>query len=72
MLCYDLSNNKLLNFSIILKKKLSVAIAIIGMPPLILLEEPTAFMDPASRAETRKAIELAKDEGCTIVLATQK
>jgi ABC-type multidrug transport system ATPase subunit len=31
------------------KRKLSVAIAVIGRPPLILLDEPSAGMDPEAR-----------------------
>ena len=31
------------------KRKLSVAIAIIGNPPIILLDEPSAGMDPQAR-----------------------
>ena len=31
------------------KRKLSVAIAIIGNPPIILLDEPSAGMDPEAR-----------------------
>jgi ATP-binding cassette subfamily A (ABC1) protein 3 len=31
------------------KRKLSVAMAIIGNPPIILLDEPSAGMDPEAR-----------------------
>lgn len=31
------------------KRKLSVAIAIVGNPPIILLDEPSAGMDPEAR-----------------------
>lgn len=31
------------------KRKLSVAIAIVGSPPIILLDEPSAGMDPEAR-----------------------
>ena len=31
------------------KRKLSIAIAILGSPKIILLDEPTAGMDPESR-----------------------
>jgi ABC-type multidrug transport system ATPase subunit len=31
------------------KRKLSVAIAIIGNPPIVLLDEPSAGMDPEAR-----------------------
>ena len=31
------------------KRKLSVALAIVGSPPIILLDEPSAGMDPEAR-----------------------
>ncbi len=31
------------------KRKLSVAVAIVGNPPIILLDEPSAGMDPEAR-----------------------
>jgi ATP-binding cassette subfamily A (ABC1) protein 3 len=31
------------------KRKLSVAIAVLGNPPIILLDEPSAGMDPEAR-----------------------
>jgi ABC-type multidrug transport system ATPase subunit len=31
------------------KRKLSVAIAILGNPPIVLLDEPSAGMDPEAR-----------------------
>ena len=38
------------------KRKLSVAMAIIGNPPIILLDEPSAGMDPQARRFMWKVI----------------
>ena len=53
------------------KRKLSVAIAIIGRPPLILLDEPSAGMDPeARRFMWRVVAKLIKNKECAVVLTT--
>ena len=39
------------------KRKLSVAMALIGNPPIILLDEPSAGMDPEARRFMWKVVE---------------
>jgi len=51
------------------KRKLSLAIALIGNPPVLLLDEPSTGMDPAARRHMWNVIlELAKDR--CVVLTT--
>lgn len=51
------------------KRKLSVAIAVIGRPPLILLDEPSAGMDPEARRLMWKVVAgLSRD--CAVVFTT--
>ncbi|GBM89644.1 ATP-binding cassette sub-family A member 3 [Araneus ventricosus] len=54
------------------KRKLSVAISLLGAPPLIILDEPTKKMDPTSCRSVWKALLQASNVGCTILLATQR
>ncbi|XP_055935356.1 ATP-binding cassette sub-family A member 2-like isoform X2 [Argiope bruennichi] len=53
------------------KRKLSVAIALIGAPPLILLDEPTAGVDPVSRRKIWNILAQARrNTGAAIILTT--
>ncbi|KAM5570463.1 hypothetical protein ABKV19_011226 [Rosa sericea] len=52
-----------------MKRRLSVAIALIGDPKLVILDEPTTGMDPISRRHVWDIIEDAK-KGRAIVLTT--
>ena len=51
------------------KRKLSVAIALIGDPKLIFLDEPTAGMDPYSRRHLWSLLK-QKKEGRVVLLTT--
>ncbi|WOH05300.1 hypothetical protein DCAR_0624715 [Daucus carota subsp. sativus] len=52
-----------------MKRRLSVAIALIGQPKLVILDEPTTGMDPITRRHVWDIIENAK-KGRAIVLTT--
>ncbi|KAF5196994.1 Abc transporter a family member [Thalictrum thalictroides] len=52
-----------------MKRRLSVAIALIGNPKLVLLDEPTTGMDPISRRHVWDIIQNAK-KGRSIILTT--
>lgn len=52
-----------------MKRKVSVAIALIGDPKVIFLDEPTAGMDPYSRRKIWQLVQKAK-QGCVVVLTT--
>ncbi|GAB2248821.1 hypothetical protein Droror1_Dr00012180 [Drosera rotundifolia] len=52
-----------------MRRRLSVAIALLGDPKLIILDEPTTGMDPISRRQVWDIIENAK-KGCAIILTT--
>ncbi|GFY64915.1 ATP-binding cassette sub-family A member 3 [Trichonephila inaurata madagascariensis] len=54
------------------KRKLSVAISLIGTPPLIILDEPTTKMDPISCRHVWNALLQASNLGCTVLLASQR
>lgn len=52
------------------KRRLDVALGIIGDPELLFLDEPTTGLDPAARREVWAMIDELKGTGVTIVLTT--
>jgi len=52
------------------KRRVDVALGIIGRPELLFLDEPTTGFDPEARREFWGLIRSLKDEGTTIVLTT--
>ena len=52
------------------KQRLSLALALIGRPELVFLDEPTAGMDPRARHATWGIIRQLKDDGVTVLLTT--
>jgi ABC-2 type transport system ATP-binding protein len=52
------------------KQRLSLALALIGRPELLFLDEPTAAMDPQARQATWELIRSLKRRGITILLTT--
>jgi ABC-2 type transport system ATP-binding protein len=54
-----------------MRRRLDIAMSLIGNPPVIFLDEPTAGLDPQARIEVWQAVkELAKG-GTTVLLTTQ-
>ncbi|XP_067670801.1 uncharacterized protein [Haliotis asinina] len=52
------------------KRKLSLAIAMLGEPPVLFLDEPTTGMDPATRRLVWKCITKAGQNGQSIILTS--
>jgi ABC-2 type transport system ATP-binding protein len=52
------------------KQRLSFALALIGRPELLFLDEPTAGMDPQARRATWDLVLSLRQQGVTIVLTT--
>ena len=54
-----------------MRRRLDIAMSLIGNPPVIFLDEPTTGLDPQGRLEVWQAVrELAK-QGTTVLLTTQ-
>lgn len=51
-------------------QSLSLALAVVGKPKLVFLDEPTAGMDPRARRRTWDLIKDLREEGTTVVLTT--
>jgi ABC-2 type transport system ATP-binding protein len=52
------------------RQRLSLAVALVGEPEVLILDEPTAGMDPEARRATRELVASLRDEGRTILLTT--
>lgn len=52
------------------KRKLSIAISLIGNPSIILLDEPTTGMDPATKRHFWDVINKLRENGKSIILAS--
>ncbi|GAC1566894.1 MAG: ABC transporter ATP-binding protein [Ktedonobacteraceae bacterium] len=52
------------------KRRLALAVALIGNPALVFLDEPTAGMDPQARLATWEIIRDLKRKGTTVMLTT--
>ena len=54
------------------RQRLGLALALIGRPELLVLDEPTAGMDPAAKQATRDRIAALRASGTTILLTTHE
>ncbi|GLG96913.1 Protein scarlet, partial [Gryllus bimaculatus] len=54
------------------KRKLSLAIALIGDPPLVFLDEPTAGMDPGIRRQVWDVVMEIRESGNSVILTTHR
>ncbi len=55
-----------------MKRRLSLAYALIGEPTVVLLDEPFAGLDPPARHALRVEITSARNRGATVVLASHE
>jgi len=54
------------------KRKLSVAIALVGSPVVVLLDEPTSGMDPKARRVLWDSLNRIRDKGKSLILTTHR
>ena len=52
------------------KQRLSLALALVGRPSVVFLDEPTAGLDPQARHLTWDLVRELRDDGVTVVLTT--
>jgi ABC-2 type transport system ATP-binding protein len=54
-----------------MRRRLDIAMSLIGTPPVIFLDEPTTGLDPEGRLEVWQAVKELADQGTTVLLTTQ-
>jgi ABC-2 type transport system ATP-binding protein len=54
-----------------MRRRLDIAMSLIGDPPVIFLDEPTAGLDPQARIEVWGAVKELAAQGTTVLLTTQ-
>jgi len=67
----DTGKKKAKQFSLGMKQRLGLAIALLGDPEFLILDEPINGMDPVGITEVREALlSLARDKGITILISS--
>jgi len=54
-----------------MRRRLDIAMSLIGDPPVLFLDEPTTGLDPQSRIEVWKTVQELAGQGTTVLLTTQ-
>ncbi len=54
-----------------MRRRLDIAMSLIGSPPVIFLDEPTTGLDPEARIEVWQAVKKLAEGGTTVLLTTQ-
>ena len=67
----DAAARKVSTYSGGMRRRLDIAMSLIGNPPVIFLDEPTAGLDPQSRVEVWNSVKELAEHGTTVLLTTQ-
>jgi len=67
----DAATRKVATYSGGMRRRLDIAMSLIGNPPVIFLDEPTTGLDPEARLEVWAAVKDLAARGTTVLLTTQ-
>ena len=67
----DASDKRLKAYSGGMRRRLDLALALVGRPSVVYLDEPTTGLDPISRQALWERVGRLRDDGVTVLLTTQ-
>ncbi len=67
----DAAQRRVSTYSGGMRRRLDIAMSLIGNPPVIFLDEPTTGLDPQSRVEVWNSVKELARQGTTVLLTTQ-
>jgi ABC-2 type transport system ATP-binding protein len=67
----DAAARKVSTYSGGMRRRLDIAMSLIGDPPVIFLDEPTTGLDPQARVEVWRTVKELAGHGTTVLLTTQ-
>jgi ABC-2 type transport system ATP-binding protein len=67
----DAAQRRVSTYSGGMRRRLDVAMSLVGNPPVIFLDEPTTGLDPQSRVEVWNSVRQLAGQGTTVLLTTQ-
>jgi ABC-2 type transport system ATP-binding protein len=67
----DAATRRVATYSGGMRRRLDIAMSLIGNPPVIFLDEPTAGLDPQGRLEVWQTVKDLAGQGTTVLLTTQ-
>ena len=67
----EAADRKVSTYSGGMRRRLDIAMSLIGDPPVLFLDEPTTGLDPQSRLEVWKTVKELAGHGTTVLLTTQ-
>jgi ABC-2 type transport system ATP-binding protein len=67
----DAAKRRVATYSGGMRRRLDIAMSLIGNPPVIFLDEPTTGLDPQGRIEVWNSVKELAGQGTTVLLTTQ-
>jgi len=67
----DAASRRVSTYSGGMRRRLDIAMSLIGTPAVVFLDEPTTGLDPEARIEVWRIIRKLADQGTTVLLTTQ-